>query len=232
MSGGTEGILTPHMNVFVRREVGVAAASGAKRLAAGIAHTRSFLPEEIGTMAQVRTVEVAVRRAMASAGIDDTGDVHFVQIKCPLLTAEAIADAERRGQRVVTTATYASMGYSRAASALGVALALDEVPATSLTDGVIGRQLDLHSRVASTSAGVELRHCEVMVLGNAPGAASDLMIGHDVMEDAIDAAAVRRALASVGCPLDAGRESAERLVGVFAKAEASPSGRIAVAATR
>ncbi len=136
-----------------------------------------------------------MRRAMASAGIDDTGDVHFVQIKCPLLTAEAIADAERRGPRVVTTATYASMGYSRAASALGVAPALDEVPATSLTDGVIGRRWDLHSRVASTSAGVELRHCEVLVLGNAPGAASDLMIGHDVMEDAIDAAAVRRALA-------------------------------------
>ncbi len=35
MSGGTEGILTPHMNVFVRREVGVAAASGA---AAGGGH--------------------------------------------------------------------------------------------------------------------------------------------------------------------------------------------------
>jgi len=80
--------------------------------------------------------------------------------------------------------------------------------------------------VASTSAGVELRHCEVMVLGNAPGSASALTIGHDVMADAIDAAAVRRALASVGCALDGGAASSERVVGVYAKAEASPSGRI------
>jgi cyanuric acid amidohydrolase len=227
MSGGTEGILTPHVNVFVRREVaGRAVANGTKRLSAGTGHTRALQPEEIGTMAQVRTVEATVRHAMATAGIVETRDVHFVQIKCPLLTAETIADAARRGRPVVTTATYASMGYSRAASALGVALALDELPAASLDDDVIGRRLDLYSRVASTSAGVELRHCEVMVLGNAPGSASELTIGHDVMEDAIDAAAVRRALASVGCALDTGPAPSERIVGVYAKAEASPSGRI------
>ena len=227
MSGGTEGILTPHVNVFARREVEARVeANGTKRLSAGTGHTRPFLPEEIGTLAQVRTVEASVRQAMVMAGIVEASDVHFVQIKCPLLTAESIADAARRGRTVVTTATYASMSYSRAASALGVALALHELPATALTDEVIGRRLDLYSRVASTSAGVELRHCEVMVLGNAPGSASDLTIGHDVMEDAIDAAAVRRALASVGCAVDAGPESSERVVGVYAKAEASPSGRI------
>jgi cyanuric acid amidohydrolase len=224
MSGGTEGILTPHMNVFVRRPG--AAAAGAPRLAAGIAHTRPFRPEELGTMAQVTTVEASVREAMAQADIDRAADVHFVQIKCPLLTAVAIGDAERRGQKVVTSSTYASMGYSRGASALGVALALGEVAREAVTDAAVGRRWDLFSRVASTSAGVELSHCEIMVLGNSPRAAGSLVIGHDVMDDAIDAAAVRRALASVGSAADGGAAAAERVAGVFAKAEASPSGRI------
>ena len=113
------------------------------------------------------------------------------------------------------------MGYLRAASALGVARALGEVPAAALGDEVIGTRWDLFSRVASTSAGVELRHCEVLVLGNAEGAASDLVIAHDVMDDAIDAAAVRRALGAAGCD-----GAPARVVGVYAKAEAAPSGRI------
>ena len=222
MSGGTEGVLTPHVTVFVKREVDGAVRAG-KGLVAGIASTRRVLPEELGTMTQLRMVESAVKAAMADAGIGSPTDVHFVQIKCPLLTAEAIADASARGGRVVTHNTYASMGYSRAAAALGVASALGETEMGSLGDEVIGTRWDLFSRVASTSAGVELSHCEILVLGNAEGSASDLVIGHAVMEDAIDAAAVRRALASVGCGEAGGLD---RVAGVFAKAEASPSGRI------
>src|SRR5215470_586555 len=222
MSGGTEGVLTPHVTVFVKREVNGQARPG-KGLVAGIASTRHFVPEELGTMTQVREVESAVRAAMSDGGIGKPEDVHFVQIKAPLPTAEAIADASARGQRVVTHNTYASMGYSRAASALGVASALGEVEPGALGDEIIGRRWDLFSRVASTSAGVELSHCEILVLGNTERSASDLMIGHDVMEDAIDAAAVRRALASVGCEEARGLE---RIAGVYAKAEASPSGRI------
>jgi cyanuric acid amidohydrolase len=228
MSGGTEGVLCPHVTIFSRRETPESVAKPGKRLAAGIAHTRPFAAEEQGTMAMVRVVEDSVRSAMASAGITTAADVHFVQVKCPLLTADAIADAERRGRRTVTTNTYASMGYARAASALGVALALGEVPANAVTDEAIGRRWDLFSRVASTSSGVELDHCEVLVLGNAEGSASDLVIGHDVMEDAIDAAAVRRALAAAGVSTDPVSDAAARarLIGVFAKAEAAPGGRI------
>lgn len=91
------------------------------------------------------------------------------------------------------------------------------MPLEALDDAVICRRWDLYSRAASTSAGVELSHCEILVLGNAPGAPGDLVIGHDVMEDAIDATAVRRALASAGTG---------EVVGVFAKAEAEPTGRI------
>ena len=220
MSGGTEGIMTPHVSVFVRREVAGGRRPG-KGLVAGIASTRPIEPEELGTVAHVREVALAVERAMSDAGITDATDVHFVQIKCPLLTAEAIAEATAVGKRVATTSTYASMGYSRAAAALGVARALDEIPAAAISDAAIAKRWDLFSRVASTSAGVELHHNEILVLGNAEGSASDLLIAHDVMDDAIDQAAVRRALRAAGC-----EHAPDRVVGVYAKAEASPSGRI------
>src|SRR5205085_2912552 len=60
MSGGTEGVLSPHVTVFARRDVTGPAAAG-PRLAAGIFHTPAFNPEELGTMAQVRSVEHGVR---------------------------------------------------------------------------------------------------------------------------------------------------------------------------
>ena len=50
MSGGTEGVLSPHITVFTRDDVTDRGAddSSGKRLSIGIAHTRDFLPEEIG----------------------------------------------------------------------------------------------------------------------------------------------------------------------------------------
>ena len=50
MSGGTEGIMTPHVSVFVRRDVPGGRRPG-KGLVAGIASTRDIEPEELGTMA-------------------------------------------------------------------------------------------------------------------------------------------------------------------------------------
>ena len=51
-SGGCEGVLSPHATVFTRTHA-TARAGGGKRLALGIAETRAFAPEEIGTMAVV-----------------------------------------------------------------------------------------------------------------------------------------------------------------------------------
>ena len=153
---------------------------------------------------------------MADAGIVSPADVHFVQIKCPLLTKERIEEATRRGAAVATEDTYHSMALSRGASALGVAVALGEVPAAAATEAAICRDWSLFSRVASTSAGVELLRNEVIVLGNAAGWAGDLLIDHDVMKDAIDADAARRVLGRLG----------GEVVAVLAKAEASPSGEI------
>jgi cyanuric acid amidohydrolase len=39
------------------------------------------MPEEVGTMTQVREVAAAVKKAQAEAGITDASDVHYVQVK-------------------------------------------------------------------------------------------------------------------------------------------------------
>ena len=69
---------------------GRAGGAGEARSSVGVAHTRDFLPEEIGRDAQIGETMQAVAAAMRDAGIDDARDVHFVQIKCPLLTSERV----------------------------------------------------------------------------------------------------------------------------------------------
>jgi cyanuric acid amidohydrolase len=166
MSGGTEGGLSPHCLVFGVRDGG-APVAGVKALAIGTAATRAFKPEEIGHLSQIEATAAAVREARAAASIDDA-DVHWVQIKCPLLTGERIGEAAGRGFDTATEDTYASMGLSRGASALGVALALGEVEHSALSDRAVGRNLGLRSGRASTSAGIELMHTRSRSTSPAP----------------------------------------------------------------
>lgn len=228
MSGGTEGVMSPHATIFARSAV-EGEPSGEKRLGVGIAFTRDFLPEELGRTAMVTETAAAVREAMADAGIDDPADVHFVQIKTPLLTAERMYDAHQRGQSVATEDTYKSMGYARGASALGVAVALGELDEDTIRDQDILQDWKLNSSVASTSAGIELLGNEIILMGNSAASCSPYVIGHAVMKDAIDAAAVRNALRQVGIGLDDGAVvpgDEGRIVNVLAKAEADPTGRV------
>jgi cyanuric acid amidohydrolase len=214
-SGGTEGVLSPHATIFTHGPD--ANAPGAPRLALGIALTREFAAEEVGTMAQVLEVAAAVRRAQAEAGIASAAEVHYVQVKGPLLTPALVADADRRGKRLVTRDPNGSKPFARGATALGVAVGLGEVGESELSDASVASRLDLYSSVAHTSAGGELRHCEVLLFGNSPTAGGDLRIGHGVLRDVIDAEGVRAAL---------GGAAADQVVALFAKAEAPPDGRV------
>ena len=119
MSGGTEGVLSPHITVFARHDVANRQPEGisGKRLSIGMAHTRDFLPEELGRGAQIQETAKAVAAAVADADIVDPRDVHFVQIKCPLLTSDRIEAASARRNATVTNGAYASKAYSRGASA-------------------------------------------------------------------------------------------------------------------
>ncbi len=225
MSGGTEGALAPHWLVLERRsaETGTGPA-----LAIGSAHTPALAPEALGRRGQVEMVTAGVLAAMADAGITDPGDVHFVQIKCPLLTAERIAEAEARGETTAVRDTLKSMGMSRGASALGVGIALGEIDADAVTDETIGRDFALWSGRASTSAGVELMNHEIVVLGMSKDWVGSLGVDHAVMADAIDIEPVRATIVRLGLKADGQIAASDRprMVALLAKAEAGTSGRL------
>lgn len=221
MSGGTEGAMAPHWTLFERAE----GRGEGPALAIGRAHTAALPAEQLGRAEQIAMVADGVRQAMRDAGIDDPADVHFVQIKCPLLTAQRIGEAAARGKTVATSSTLKSMGLSRAASALGVAVALGELKADAIADKDIGDNWSLHSARASCSAGIELLGHEIVVLGMSKDWGGPLVIDHAVMADAIDIEPVRAAMQRLGFAASGQLEGAERerLVAMLAKAEPSQS---------
>ena len=225
MSGGTEGGMAPHWVVFERGE-GEGGASPA--LAIGRAHTAALPFEQLGRMGEVEQVAAGVRAAMRDAGIAEPSDVHFVQIKCPLLTAQRLAEVDARGGSVATRDTLKSMGLSRAASALGAAVALGEIDAVRLSDKDIGTNWDLWSGRASASAGIELLNHEIVVLGMSASWSGPLIVDHAVMADGIDIEPVRAALSRLGLSTSGQLNATERqrLVAVLGKAEASHDGRL------
>ena len=225
LSGGCPGVITPHIVAVTRAwdDVDDASPDEDKRLVVGIAGSEPIMPEEVGRMGMMRKVAAAVLRAMEDAGVDDPKDVHLVMVKVPGLTVASIKDAESRGHSVVTRdLTFGPEGagsYANDAAALGVAMALGEVPAEKLSDDVVRRDWDLYSEVAMTSSGGEKRHGEVVVFANSAASLSELRIGHAVTKDFIDAEGVRSALRSAGLDFEGlpGEQDLARLVHVFAK---------------
>jgi cyanuric acid amidohydrolase len=226
LSGGCPGVITPHIAAITREWVDVPAggAPADKRLVVGRAGSEPMAPEDVGRMGQIRKVADATHKAMADAGLTDPKDVHLVMVKVPGLTVASIRDAESRGKTVVShDLTFGPEGagsYANDAAALGVAMALGEVPESSLSDEVVRRDWDLYSEVAMTSSGGEKRHGEVVVFGNSSDSRSSLRIGHAVTKDFIDAQGVRNALRSAGLRFKDGlpdEADLPRLVHVFAK---------------
>ncbi len=225
-SGGTDGVIAPHMNVFARVP-GPGGGPDEKRLAVGAAMSEAILPEEIGRVPMVEKVAEGVRAAMADAGISDPSDVHFVQSKTPLLTRERIEDARSRGKTVVMTDTMESMAVSNATAALGIGCAVGEFDLPRQDQ--IAHDLDLYSSVASCSSGVEQDPAQIVVVGNKAGAGGDFRIGHSVMRDALDFDGIYDAIRSAGLdlpdrphPSDLG----DAVVNCFIKCETDPSGRL------
>jgi cyanuric acid amidohydrolase len=228
LSGGCPGVITPHIAAITRELVEApdssSVAGNEKMLVVGRAGSDPMPPEEVGRMGQIRKVAAATHQAMADAGLTDPKDVHLVMVKVPGLTTASIKDAESRGKTVVShDLTFGPEGagaYANDAAALGVAMALGEVPESSLSDDVVRRNWDLYSEVAMTSSGGEKRHGEVVVFGNSATSQSRLRIGHAVTRDFIDAEGVRNALRSAGLHFKDGlpdEADLSRLVHVFAK---------------
>jgi cyanuric acid amidohydrolase len=227
LSGGTEGVLSPHYVVFCRGDDEQPAGEGGA-LAIGLAFSVATATGDIGRATHAHQVAAAVRAAMRDAGIDHADDVHFVQVKTPCITVARAEEARAQGMAPVSGDPNRAMAYARAAGALGVALALGEVDGAALTDDALLTDMALYSERASISSGVEIRCNEVIVLGNSPRWTGPYRIAHRPMADALDIGAVAGVLADLG--LDAAPQldasALERIAGVFVKCEPQRQGRV------
>ncbi len=226
-SGGTDGVLSPHATIFATVPEDEAEPTDEPRLTVGFAMSERLLPEDIGRVAMINKVADAVRVATQRAGIDDPGDVHYVQTKTPLLTIHTIRDAKSRGETVWTEHTHESMDLSNGCTALGIAVALGEIDMP--TDADVMHDRGLYSSVASCSSGVELDQAQVVVVGNARGVGGRYRIGHSVMRDALDADGIWAAVRDAGLDLPERPHPSDlrgRLVNVFLKCEASQDGMV------
>src|SRR3954468_5270947 len=223
-SGGCDGVITPHATVFARNAK--TGPANAPRLAMGTALSEELLPEDIGRPAMVQKVADAVKAAMKDAGISDPKDVHYVQTKTPLLTIDSVRDAETRHQTLACE-VHDSMGVSNGTTALGIAVALGEVPMPKAEQ--ICKDLDLYSSVASCSSGVELTQAQIVLLGNKAGAGGRYRIGHAVMRDALDMDGIYAAIRDAGLDLPERPRSSDldgKVVNCFIKCEADKRGTL------
>ena len=121
-------------------------------------------------------------------------EIDCVQIKCPAMTPERA--------KSLTALPGGSLGaassMSKAASALGIAIALGEISADSVIDDVVNRDRSLFTLRGSVSAGGEHTACRVLAFGNSAGSTSSLRSGSGVMSDQLDVLGVLSALAASG----------------------------------
>lgn len=228
LSGGTEGVLSPHYVVLCRggaplREPGPKAA-----FAIGTAMSRAMPAEDIGRAAHVQSVADAVRKAMAEAHIVRPDDVHFVQVKCPCVTSARAEAARAAGKTVASADPNRSMALARAGGAFGVALALGEITESKVTDAALLHDFSVLSDRASISSGIEVEANEVIVLGNSPLWSGDLAIAHRPMRDALDIGAAVQVLADLGIAASpqVTPQDRSRVQAVFVKCEPDRRGQI------
>lgn len=213
-SGGTEGVLSPHVNLLIRDDRRTGHDRG---LVAAAGRTAPIPPEELGRIGHVEAVARRVRELLDELGTT-ANDTHLVLVKCPLLTSTAMTTMRAKGHEPITNDTYESMACSRAASALGIAVALEECDLTTAAAALAG-DADVWSSRASASSGAELADCHILVLATSTSASNPLRAVHGAMRDAIDIATLTELFAQV-------QRDGGQVVQVFAKAEADPTGSV------
>ena len=200
MSGGTEGVLSPHITVFTRDG---AAKSRFRR------HFREAPEHRDRTDAGFFARGTRARRADQGngkgGGCRHGRCCHRRSAGRPFC-ADQMSAFDQRPRRSggcpwesgpLQTAHMVRWRIPVAHRRLGVAVALGEIEG-KIDDEQVLRRFDLFSSVASTSAGVELMHNVVIVMGNSTSSADPFEIGHAVMRDAIDSAAVIRCVEKRG----------------------------------
>jgi cyanuric acid amidohydrolase len=228
LSGGTEGVLSPHYVVLCRGGTPLREPAQAASFAIGTAMSAPVPAEDIGRAAHAGSVADAVRKAMAQAHIVRPDDVHFVQVKCPCVTSARAEAARAAGKTVASADPNRSMALARAAGAFGVAVALGEIGASDVSDAALLQNFSVRSDRASISSGVEVEANEVIVLGNSPLWSGDLAIAHRPMSDALDIGAVVQVLADldIAAHPQVAPQDRSRVQAVFVKCEPDRRGHI------
>jgi cyanuric acid amidohydrolase len=206
-SGGTEGVLSPHVTVIV-------SDPGSSGLQAFAHRTRALKHHEIGQITQTTVVAEAVEDVMIANGLAKE-DVKLVLIKCPLLTSTKIEIIRDNGFPLITSDTYESMAMSRQASALGIGMALKEVSFENAAKRPVPQHI--FSTRASCSSGAELDDCQILILTST--ASGKLRAIYDRMKHAIDGQVLLDMVHSI-------QKEGGSIVQVFAKAEADPTGLV------
>jgi cyanuric acid amidohydrolase len=228
LSGGTEGVMSPHYHVFCISDAEAPAIRFPTALAIGTAFSAPVAAEDVGRRAHVESVAAAVREAIANAGIDRLDDVHFVQVKCPCVTVARASAAIAAGKTPLTNDPNKSMAFARAAGAFGAALALDEIKPDDFDDASLLSDFSIQSPRASISSGVEVECNEVVVLGNGENWGGDLRIAHRPMGDALDIGGIVDVLADLGIAASpqVSPKDAARIACVLVKCEPDRRGKI------
>jgi cyanuric acid amidohydrolase len=225
LSGGCEGVVSPHIVVFAKSGAPSVHRLSNKRLALGTGFTRPFHPSEIGRMAQIEETARVIGDIVAELRVDSPADVHLIQMKGAI---PGYAYEEAQAAIAAGRPLRSDMVYSRGASALGAALALGEVELSNLDDEMVCRDWAQYSSVASCSAKPGLTRTEIMVMANSSYWAGDLTIHHGTLRDMLDVQTVHEVLKGleIPCHIQLEPEQTERIVGVFAKSEADARGVI------
>ena len=217
---GCEGVSTPCGYALIETpDTEAMSACGPEHSALVMGTAVSAAPpaEEIGTPALVDRVAATVHAALANAGLAPD-DAVLVLVKGPVLPA----------RHPLATGVRTNGSRGRAVAALGVGVALGEVPRERVSTESIATDLSLYSRRAMTFAGPELDRIEVVAFGNRVGAPGDLRICATLTRDILDAASIKRMLLGAGFALDNAGElvQAGRVQAIFAKCGVAPDGML------
>jgi cyanuric acid amidohydrolase len=216
VSMGSEGVITPGGYLLVERR---ADSRGIPGLALGNGRSDKLSSADLVNRRHIEAMRQAVANGIEDAGLQRR-EVALVLAKTPLLTREMAADLPARQKEAGN-----SSSLSRAAAALGIAVALGEVDDPG--EEAIGRRHDLFCRRAMVFSGTETDRCEVVVLGNRPDQPTAIRSG--IIDDLIDIDGMARIVSGQA---DGTIEQARRIAGSgrivasFLKAGVAPDGRI------
>jgi cyanuric acid amidohydrolase len=152
ISGGCEGFTTPHLLLVVRAP---------SRLLAATAQSRVLANDEIGTKAQIEATAAALIEACRASDVDPA-TVAYAHVVAPWIDSTVPPGA---GPRVADDA-HSSKPWTRGASALGAAVALNHLSHTAAAEALVARDLQVHGSRCAVTAGATGGRVRVLVFAN------------------------------------------------------------------